>query len=291
MKRKREIGTRIVGLMGYPVEHSLSPIMHNLAFKSLGLPFSYHLFSVKPSDLKKAIDAVRILGFAGLNITIPHKVEVMKYLDSIERSAHIIGAVNTISNCNGKLIGYNTDGDGFLLSLLEELKCSPRGKNCLLVGAGGAGMAIGVKILEKNIERLTIVDKIDGKAKRLADNLKRHFPLSSVENILWKRMRLNSLLKETDILINATPCGMNIKDTKPVLDISSLRKDSFVFDVIYNRTTPLIKMARKRGIKAKGGIGMLIHQGACAFKIWTGRDAPIDVMKKALKHVIGDSHL
>jgi len=289
MKRKEKIGTRIVGLMGYPVEHSLSPVIHNSAFKSLGLPFSYHLFSVKPSDLKKAMDAIRILNFVGLNITIPHKVKVMKYLDSIERNAQIIGAVNTISNRDGKLVGYNTDGDGFLLSLLEELKCSPRGENCLLVGAGGAGRAIGVKILGKNIGRLTIVDKIDTKAKRLADNLKRYFPLSSIENILWKKMRLNDILEETDILVNATPCGMNTKDTKPVLDISGLKKDSFVFDVIYNRTTPLIKMARKKGIKAKDGVGMLIYQGACAFKIWTGKDAPVDVMKEALKRYVKNS--
>ena len=286
MKDVKNCGTKIVGLMGYPVEHSLSPIMHNAAFRYLKLPLSYHLFSVNPKNLKKAIESVKILGLVGLNITIPHKINVIKFLDEIDKDAQIIGAVNTIFNNDGKLVGYNTDGEGFITSFQKELDCNPKGKSCFIVGAGGAGRAVSVKMLEKGVEKLWIADIVNDRAIELANILKKHFSKSNIEYIGWKKYGLNEIIKEIDILVNATSFGMKKKDMKPVVDITHLRKNSVVYDVIYNRITPLMKEAGKRRIKSANGLGMLIYQGACAFKIWTNRDAPIKVMKDSLKNYI-----
>lgn len=273
--------TKIVRLIGYPVEHSKSPLMHNAAFQSLGLDFVYLLFSVKLSHLKEAIMGLRASNVVGANVTIPYKEEVMKYLDEITPEAKFIGAVNTIHNREGKLIGYNTDGQGFITSLLTDGKVKLEGQKVFLIGAGGAGKAVAVKLAERGIERLVITDKIVKRAETLVGRLRENIPDCPVYTIFPDDKEFAKTLLESTLLVNATPVGM--KEGDPcVVDPEYLHKDLFIYDVIYNRETPLIEAAKKRGLKALGGIGMLIHQGAASFEIWTGQKAPIEVMRNRI---------
>jgi len=279
--------TKIVKLIGYPVEHSRSPLMHNAAFQSLGLDFVYLLFSVKPSHLKEAVTGLRASNVAGANVTIPYKEEVMKYLDEITPEAKLIGAVNTIHNREGKLIGYNTDGQGFITSLLTDGKVKLEGQKVFLIGAGGAGKAVAVKLAERGVERLVITDKIVERAEALVGRLRENIPDCPVYAVAISSKEFAETISESTLLVNATPVGM--KEGDPcVVDPEYLHKDLFIYDVIYNRETPLIVAAKKRGLKALGGIEMLIHQGAASFEIWTGQKAPIEIMKnKILEELLG----
>ncbi|MDH5174926.1 MAG: shikimate dehydrogenase [Elusimicrobiota bacterium] len=278
--------TKIVKLIGYPVEHSRSPLMHNAAFQSLGLDFVYVLFSVKPPDLKEAVTGLRASNVAGANVTIPYKEEVMKYLDEITSEAKFIGAVNTIHNREGKLIGYNTDGQGFITSLLVDGKIKLEGQKVFMMGAGGAGKAIAVKLAERGVERLVITDKIVERAESLVGKLRENIPDCAVYAVAMRSKEFVETVSESTLLVNATPVGMNEGDPC-LIDPNYLHKDLFIYDVVYNRETPLIAEAKKRGIKALGGIGMLLHQGAASFEIWTGQKAPIEVMKNKILEEAG----
>jgi len=273
--------TKIVGLIGYPVEHSRSPLMHNAAFESLGLDFVYLLFSVRPGYLKEAVMGLRALDIAGANVTIPYKEEVMKYLDEISSEAKFIGAVNTIHNKEGKLIGYNTDGQGFITSLLDEGRVKLESQKVFLIGAGGAGKAIAVKLVERAVERLVIIDKVEEKAKALVKILRENVPDCPVYTSPNVGEEFAKTVRESNLLINATPVGMNEGDPC-VIDPNFLHKDLLIYDVVYNRETPLVEEAKKRGLRVVGGIGMLIYQGAASFEIWTGRKAPVEIMRDRL---------
>jgi len=273
--------TKIVRLIGYPVEHSKSPLMHNAAFQSLGLDFVYVLLSVKAPDLKEAVTDLRASNVAGANVTIPYKEEVIKYLDEITPEAMFIGAVNTIHNREGKLIGYNTDGQGFITSLLTDGKIKLEGQRVFLIGAGGAGKAVAVKLAERGVERLVITDKIGERTEALVGRLRENIPDCPVYAVAMASKEFAEAISESTLLINATPVGMNEGDPC-VIDPDYLHKDLLIYDVVYNRETPLVEEARKRGIKALGGIGMLIHQGAASFEIWTGQKAPVEVMKNKI---------
>ena len=272
---------KIVRLIGYPVEHSKSPLMHNAAFQSLGLDFVYVLLSVKAPDLKEAVTGLRASNVAGANVTIPYKEEVIKYLDEITPEAMFIGAVNTIHNREGKLIGYNTDGQGFITSLLTDGKIKLEGQRVFLIGAGGAGKAVAVKLAERGVERLVITDKIGERTESLVSRLQENIPDCPVYAVAMASKEFAEAISESTLLINATPVGMNEGDPC-VIDPDYLHKDLFIYDVVYNRETPLVGEAKKRGIKALGGIGMLIHQGAASFEIWTGQKAPVEVMKNKI---------
>jgi len=279
--------TKIVKLIGYPVEHSRSPLMHNAAFQSLGLDFVYLLFSVKPPNLKEAVTGLRASNVVGANVTIPYKEEVMKYLDEITPEAKFIGAVNTIHNREGKLIGYNTDGQGFITSLLTDGKVKLEGQKVFLIGAGGAGKAVAVKLAERGVERLVITDKIVERAETLVGRLRENIPDCPVYALFPDDKEFAKTLLGSTLLVNATSMGMK-KGDPCVVDPEYLHKDLFIYDVVYNRETPLIEAAKKRGLKALGGIGMLIHQGAASFEIWTGQKAPIEVMRnKILEELLG----
>jgi len=273
--------TKIVRLIGYPVEHSKSPLMHNAAFQSLGLDFVYVLLSVKAPDLKEAVTGLRASNVAGANVTIPYKEEVIKYLDEITPEAMFIGAVNTIHNREGKLIGYNTDGQGFITSLLTDGKIKLEGQRVFLIGAGGAGKAVAVKLAERGVERLVITDKIGERTEALVGRLRENIPDCPVYAVAMASKEFAEAISESTLLINATPVGMNEGDPC-VIDPDYLHKDLLIYDVVYNRETPLVGEAKKRGIKALGGIGMLIHQGAASFEIWTGQKAPVEVMKNKI---------
>ena len=268
--------TKVLGLLGWPVEHSLSPAMHNAAFEHIGLDCCYVTFPVKPGFLKDAVRSVRALNLAGVNVTMPHKENVIPLLDKVDADASFIGAVNTIVNSNGKLIGYNTDGRGFMRSL-SEAQISLNKKNVLILGAGGASRAIGF-YLAKKASALFIYDIDRKKAGKLIRDLnkmrKNVFPFS------FQPSAFSHQLHDIDIIINATPLGLKKGDPLPI-DINLLKPRHVVCDLIY-KNTPLLQRASKKGCKTLNGLGMLLWQGAFAFELWSGKKPPVEVMRKAL---------
>jgi shikimate dehydrogenase len=264
--------TRITGLFGYPVEHTLSPAMHNAAFSHLGLDYCYLPFLVRPESLGKAVDSVRALNLAGVNVTVPHKEAVIKFLDEVDEEATFIGAVNTVVNREGRLAGYNTDGRGFMRSL-EENGIEVTGRKVLVVGAGGASRAIGYYLSEK-AERLSIHDIDRNKLSGLTSDLSRiRRNVAAVEGLEG--------LEEFDIIVNATPLGLKKTDPSP-FDTSALSSGQIVCDLIY-KTTPLLEAAGARGCRTMDGLGMLLWQGVLAFELWTSVFPPVDVMREALQ--------
>jgi len=271
--------TNIVGLIGHPVEHSFSPPMHNAAFKDLEMDYAYVAFNVNPQNLKSAIDGAKSLSIKGFNVTIPHKIDVMNYLDEIDEVANLIGAVNTIDFKNMK--GYNTDGIGAVRAI-EEVT-SIKNKNVVIAGAGGASRAISFYIAKYGAENLTILNRSVEKARNLAGDVTNSGLIGDVKSDSISQ--INSYLDDCDILINTTPIGMHPHiDDEPIANSDSMHEGLVVFDAVYNpNETVLLKEAIGAGAKPVYGIKMLLYQGAESFKIWTGRDAPIDVMEKALR--------
>jgi shikimate dehydrogenase len=274
--------TVVCGIIGDPIGHSLSPIMQNKAFKKLGLGYVYVPFRVRKGDLKKAVDGVRGLSIRGLNITIPHKVAVMQFLDRIDPLAEEIGAVNTIVNDSGTLTGYNTDATGFLQTLHDN-KIQPAGKKVLLLGAGGAARAIG-NILAQERANLTIFNRkmelswAEDIAYRLA-----HCYGTDVNAVELSRENLKAAIADAEILVNATSVGMHPDDDQTPVTADLLRAGLTVFDIVYNPSpTRLLKEATDAGAKTISGLEMLVQQGAIAFEKWTGKAAPVDVMRQAV---------
>ncbi len=263
--------TKITGLIGYPLGHTLSPLMHNTGFKQLGIDYRYIVMPVQPHLLKDAVRGVKALGFAGINVTVPHKENVIPLLDEINEEAGFIGAVNTVLNREGSLIGFNTDGRGFMKSI-KEAGIDLKGKKVFIVGAGGVSRAVSY-YLSKEVERLGLFDIDKDKLDVLVKDLK------NIRDNVYSEITINSIA-DSDIVINATPLGMKDTDLLP-LDVSKLNNKKIVIDMIY-WDTPLLKKADAMGCKVLNGLGMLFWQGVAAFEIWTGAEAPVDVMRKAL---------
>ena len=271
--------TAVYGIFGYPVKHSLSPLMQNAAFRELGIDAVYVPFEVEPENLKEAVDGVRALGIKGLNVTVPHKERIVEHLDYLSEEAELLGAVNTVKNENGELTGYNTDAEGFLRSLIEE-GVELEGKKALMFGAGGAARAVGYALLKGGVSFLYIVNRNFQRAREVGELLGKRgnvlvFPLrdSTVE----------TLLKEVDLIVNTTSVGMKPEDPH-LFDYSKIPEGIAVVDIIYNPPeTPLLKAAKERGCKTVNGLGMLVHQGAVAFEIWTGKKAPVETMREVLE--------
>ena len=271
--------TRVCAIIGDPVEHSLSPVMHNAAFKKLGLNLVYVAFTVTRNELKDAISGARSLGMRGLNVTMPHKNAVMSYLDETDSTAKAIGAVNTILNEQGKLIGFNTDGNGAMIALKEN-GISAEEKKMLIVGAGGAAKAIAFQAAQE-VEELVILNRTSEKAEKLAELLCKKFGKKVKGGTLSAEV-LKKELKTTDILVNATSVGMHPDVNRSPVPSDLLRRDLCVMDIIYNPLeTKLVTDAKAVGAKVVLGLEMLLYQGAVAFEIWTNCPAPVEVMKKA----------
>ncbi len=271
--------TAVYGIIGYPVKHSLSPLMQTEAFRELSLDAVYVPFEVKPKELKEAVSGLKALSVKGFNITVPHKEKIIEYLDFLSEDAEFLGAVNTVKEEEGKLIGYNTDGEGFIRSLKEE-GVEVEGKKVLMFGAGGAAKAVGYELLKEGAKFLNVVNRNFQRAKALGELLGKR------GNVLIYPLKENTvevLLKEADIIVNTTSVGM--KEGDPYLfDYSKIPEGITVVDIIYNPPeTPLLKAAKEKGCKVINGLGMLVHQGAAAFEIWTGKRAPISKMKKVLE--------
>ena len=274
--------TNIVGLIGHPVEHSFSPPMHNAAFDALGLNYAYVAFDLNPNDLKSAIEGAASLNIKGFNVTIPHKIEVIRHLDELDEVAGLIGAVNTIDFKNLK--GYNTDGIGAIKAIEEVTKV--KDKNVVVAGAGGASRAISFYLAKFGADSITILNRNVEKAQSLASDVSASDLVDNVKSDSISQ--INSYLSDADILVDTTPLGMDPHiDDEPIAKADAMHEDLVVFDAVYNpNETVLIKEAIKAGAKPVYGIKMLLYQGAESFEIWTGKKAPIDVMEKALKKTL-----
>ena len=275
--------TDIYGIFGHPVKHSLSPDMHNSAFNTLGLNSVYVAFDIDPESIEEATRAIRVMGIRGINITIPHKQTIIPYLDEVSPDAKLTGAVNTVKNENGRLLGYNTDVGGFLRAIREDLDFSPEGNTLFLIGAGGAARAVLSAFCMNGGAVVYITDIIKDKALELANQFKANFQNITIETVeLDNQNLIEQKFEEADILVNASPAGM---DSVGSLDIplTSLNKNAVVYDLVYKPPdTNLLKEAKQLGHKASGGLSMLLYQGAESFEIWTGENAPVEIMKKAL---------
>lgn len=267
--------TKITGLFGYPVEHTLSPAMHNAAFQELGLNYCYVPFLVHPDYLASAVKAITALNLAGVNVTVPHKEKVLPLLDEIHEEASFIGAVNTIVNSEGRLIGYNTDGRGFMQSLSEK-SIAIEGKDIIIIGAGGASRAISYYLSQK-AKALYLYDIDTDKVGKLVSDLKQ------IRNNVFTAEDV-SVIERFHIIVNATPLGLKKEDPLP-LNTSFLREEQTVCDLIYKKT-PLLEAASKKGCATIDGLGMLLWQGVFAFELWTGKKPPAEIMRDALVNSI-----
>lgn len=273
---------QLFGIFGYPVIHTMSPYMHNEVFEQMNLPYFYTAFEVLPQNLAKSIESIRVLGLKGVNITIPHKEAVLQYLDEIIPSARFIGAVNTIKNEDGKLIGYNTDGLGFITAIREDLSIDPAEKSFLLLGAGGAARAIAIQLALEKCRKIYIANRTLSKAENIAYIIKKNVPLCEANPVLFNPAEISRIIKDVDILVNTTSVGMK-KDDSKLLDSEFLSSLYAVIDIIYNPPeTLLLKEASRKGLKTANGLGMLTFQGALAFEIWTGIKPPVNIMRNAI---------
>jgi len=269
----------LFGILGYPAKHSMSPRMHNAAFKALKINARYCVFEVEPAGLSDFFASFKERRIAGLNVTIPYKQAVFPFLKTLMPEAALIGAVNTIKISSNGLKGYNTDGEGFLRHLVDDLSFNPGGKNIAVLGAGGAGRAVCVYLCKAGPKRISIFNRDRSKTIDLVHLLNMH--TNGIEIIAADSVE-SLRLEEADLLVNTTSVGM--KDTDPSLvEPSLLRPGMMVYDLVYSRkSTRLLDDARDRGCRTANGLGMLLYQGMAAFKIWTGRTPPLKTMAEAL---------
>ena len=273
------------GVIGDPIEHTLSPAMHNAAFNHLKLDFVFLAFRVKAAELEDAMRGMRGLGIHGLNVTMPHKTAVIKYLDEVDSTVKFLGSVNTILNDDGRLLGFNTDGVGALRALRDN-GVNLNGKKLLLLGAGGAAKAVAYA-LAKEVGELCVLNRATEKAKELAEALSRAFGRKVVGDAL-SSSALQRNLRDADVLINATSVGMHPNINQSLVAPQWLKPDLTVMDIVYNPLeTKLVKDAKAVGAQVVSGVEMLLYQGAASFEIWTGLSAPIEVMRKAALDKLG----
>lgn len=287
MEKRISGHTRLLALIGSPVGHSGSPAMYNYSFEKLGLDYAYMAFDVKEDGVKAALDAMRLFNMRGMNVTMPDKVEAAKYMDELSPAAQIMGAVNTIVNENGRLIGHNTDGAGFVHNFRDH-GGEVKGKKLTIAGGGGAATAIQVQCALDGAREITIFNKKDSFFERTletAEKIKAAVP-TCVVNVydIDDIEKMTEEIKDSDIFVNATIVGMKPMDDQSVVkDLSALRPDLWVADIVYNpEETKLLKDAKAAGCICVGGKGMLVWQGASAFKLYTGEDMPVEEVKGLL---------
>lgn len=270
--------TILFGVIGNPIRHSKSPIMMNRAFRETGINGIYTAFQVSSERLSDFTAGVRAMGIRGVNVTIPHKLDIMSLLDDIDAGAQAIGAVNTIVNDDGRLIGYNTDGIGYVRSLKEEAEPELLGKRIVVIGAGGASRGIVYALASENPARITIANRSVERAKELADAFADKADIEAVSND-----KLQAACQEADIVINTTSVGMFPNTNETPIDAAWLKHVAVASDLIYNPLkTKFLQDAEQQGCRIHGGLGMFIYQGAYAFEYWTGQPAPAAAMRETV---------
>ena len=271
-----------LGIIGYPIGHSISPVFQQAALDHCGIDGAYQAYQVAPDSLSEFFQGLRQPDFLGINVTVPHKEAVIPYLDEVDDWATAAGAVNTVVNLDGRLSGHNTDGSGFLRALKEGAGFHPEGSRVLVLGAGGAARGVVLALVRDGIAGLTVANRTLERAQRLADLAQsdgtpsRAIPLASQE--------LTDVAATADLIVNCTTIGMSHgpDETGSPLSSAQIPSTALVNDLVYNPlATPLLREAERAGAKCLGGIHMLVYQGAASFEMWTGRDAPVDVMLEA----------
>jgi shikimate dehydrogenase len=272
--------TKLYVLLGNPLGHTISPPMHNLAFEKLSMDSCYFPVEVSPENLGTVFKGLSKMNTGGLNVTIPHKMGIMDYLDAVDPIAATIGAVNTICMENGKSKGFNTDGEGFIQSLEEEANISVTGKKFFIIGSGGAARAISMTLAFKEADKIFLCNRTKEKAQSLASEINKKIRpcAEAVESELHFQ---KEALKGCDVLVNSTSIGMHPDINALPIDPSLLRKELIVADIVYNpRETKLLQVAKEKGCRTVPGLGMLIYQGVAAFKLWTGVEPPVEEMRE-----------
>lgn len=270
----------LVGVFGHPVSENPTVLMQEAGFQALKLNWRYLTIEVYPQDLEAAMQGVRAFNMRGINLTIPHKVDVLKYLDEVKPDAALMGAVNTVVRVGDRLVGENTDGKGFMHALTQDAHMDPKGKKVLVLGAGGAARSITVELALAGAQQITILNRSVERGRLLTDllNIKTSAKASFIQ---WQGAFV--IPGDTDILVNATSIGLfpNVHE-KPEINYDSIHPGMLVCDVIHTPMTPFLKEARERRAQTLDGLGMLVYQGAIGFKLWTGLEAPVHAMHKAL---------
>jgi shikimate dehydrogenase len=278
-----------LGVFGDPVSHSLSPQMQNAGLKECKIDMQYARFHIRPNELASAISLLTKLDFAGINLTIPHKIAALRLVDVVDENARRIGAVNTIKIDGGKLRGFNTDGRGFSRAIRDEFSVDLRDLRVMVLGAGGAARAVAIQCGKENCERLVIANRTLEKATRLVGELREFFsgpkvlgPVARLQAIAVEESAIRFQIANVDLIVNTTPLGLNRADASPI-PARLLAPHLMIYDTIYTETrTPFVAAASEAGARGANGLSMLLHQGALAFEIWFDREAPIDVMRRAL---------
>jgi len=263
--------TRLAAVIGHPVRHSLSPVLHNAAFDALGLDWTYVAFDVAPDRAGDALVGMRALGLDGLSVTMPHKEAVARAADRLSPTAERLGAVNTVVRMGASLVGESTDGQGFLDALRADQGFEPSGRRCLVVGNGGAARAVILALAEAGAAEVVVVGRSPERIRAAA-------------TVGGPRARPGVVqdVREADLVVNATPVGMEGHPARSPVEPTLLGPGQVVVDLVYHPAiTPFVAAARERGAVAVGGLGMLVHQAAHAFRLWTGQDPPLEVMSAA----------
>ena len=285
MAERPNYKAELVGVFGHPVAENPTGVMQEAAFAALRLRFRYLTIEVLPADLEAAVRGLRAFNMRGINLTIPHKVAVLPFLDEVRPDAALMGAVNTVVRYGERLVGENTDGKGFMRALREDRRIDPAGQRVVILGAGGAARAIAVELALAGAAEITVVNRSPARGEELALLLARKTPARAAL-VPWRGPY--EVPAGTDILVNATSIGLAPEvGERPELDYHSIRPGMVVCDVIPAPGTPFLRSAEERGAKVVDGLGMLVYQGAIGFELWTGQKAPVDVMYGALARALG----
>ena len=282
--------SRHMGLIGYPLKHSISPYFQQAALDYHRLDIRYELWETSPTQLQDRVNNLRKPQNVGANVTMPHKEAVLPLLDEVDDLASSIGAVNTIVKKDNRLLGFNTDAYGFIEALDKEGHFDPEGKRVIILGAGGVGKAVGFVLVQRRLASLAITDGVFERAKSLAENLLRHIKEASpsskdlepaITAFQWQRLNSAETLENCDLIIHCTTIGMkhSSQEGQSPLSLEVIPRSVLVYDLVYNPwLTPLLMLAQKAEANILGGLPMLVYQGAASFKLWTGREAPVDIM-------------
>ena len=277
--------TQPFAVLGHPIGHTLSPVMHNASFAALGLDAIYLAFDVKPERLLAVLPAMRSMGFGGVNLTIPHKEVAFRGLEKLDDSAKLLGAVNTVQFAEDGLVGHNTDGFGFLRALDEAFGRNTKGDAVFVLGSGGAGRAVALMSAQAGAREVTLADLDRARSERVGEEIRSHFPAVTV-HVVATPVEQAAAARKADLVVQATPVGMKPTDLS-LLPPEAFRDGQRAFALIYHvAETVFMKSARAGGAQASNGLGMLLHQGARAFHIWTGMEPAVAAMRQALEKAV-----
>ncbi len=285
--------TQFISIIGYPLKHTVSPVFQQAALDYYHLDARYEVWETEATNLSVVINQLRQPQSLGANITIPYKEAALHFLDEVDDFASFAGAVNTIVNRGGRLVGFNTDGYGFLKSLREDAKFQPENKRVVIIGAGGAARAVSLVLLREGVDLLAIVNRTLARAESLVYSLKKYAVAKGFHAEIiaspWYSSEFQTTVKNCHLIVNCTTLGTkySAQEGRSPLTADLIPKDALVYDLVYNPSkTPLLRMAKEAGANTIGGLPMLVYQGVASFELWTGREAPLDIMFSAAKQAL-----